>query len=527
MARDTSTGSAAGPPPVRSFFDEQASRRRHARWWAALCAIAILVMGLPLAVVLTPLVFGAAVAGVRLANLAVRVPEGVWAGLHHLAGLVPAALDQWLGDGPSGSLGRLDLAAALAVLLVPGVGAMVAVWAGLRRLGREVVPQAVLARLEAREPRSGDLEERQLVNVVQEMALAAGVPSPRVLLVDDPSPNAALVGPSAEGAVVVVTRGVLERCDRGETQGIAALLVASAANGDPRLTLTVTTVFQAVGFVFTVLDAFMGWSPTAWRELVKTVGWMFRGHRSPATAEAVSESLEGRLSPERYDGLQGLASDAGEDAPRSRAGRLLKRLPVFWLLLFPLLLVYLVVLLVRMEVEMLRLVIVGPLVGAMLRTRRYLADATAVQLTRDPTEVARGLAALAGDPAAPPGGAWLEHLFVVAPERSAEGSDHPGSVGSHPKIERRLRRLVALGADRSDPAFAAAGARRPGFRERLRRDGSRGIAGFVVFLAFIGPLLLLAAYLMAMVVGAILLFAAGASALFAGAVLRLIDQLVL
>jgi len=327
--------------------------------------------------------------------------------------------------------------------------------------------------------------------------------------------------------VAVVTRGVLERCDRDETQGVAALLVASAANGDQHLTLTVTTVFQTMGFVFTVLDAFMGWSPAAWRELVQSLGWLLRRRRSPAAAQEVAESLEGRLSPEREDGLQGLASDAGEAEPKTRGGRLLKRLPLLWLFVLPLLLVYLVVQLVRMEVQMLRILIVGPLVGAMLRTRRYLGDATAVQLTRAPTEVARGLMALAGDASPPPGGAWLEHLWVAAPQRPTKSSEHPGSIGSHPKLERRLRRLVALGADRSDPAVAAAAAKGTGLREALRRGGSRGVIQFVVFMGFMGPLLLVALYLMAMVVGAILLFAAGASVLFAGGVLRLIDQLIL
>lgn len=522
------TTAAVAPGRLRrSFYDEQASRRRHARWWAAFCGVAILVMGLPLTAVLTPLVFGAVAVGVRLVDLVAPVPAGVWAALHHLAGRVPAALDAWVGGAPAGSFGRLDLAAALAVLLVPGVAAMVAVWAGFRRLARDVVPDAVLARLGAREPRAGDLDERQLVDVVEEMAIAAGLPAPRVLLIDQEAPNAALVGSSPERAVLVMTRGVLKRCDRAETQGVAALLVASAANGDPRLTLAVTAIFQAIGFVFTVLDAFMGWSPSAWREMVRALGWMFRSRRSPATAEAVAESLEGRLVPERYDGLIGLASDAVETEPRTRGGRLLNRFPVLRFFLLPLLLVYVIVFLVRAEVQLLRLLVVGPLMAAMLRARRYLADATAVQLSRDPTEVARGLAALAGEGVAPPGGAWLEHLFLAAPERSGAEGKRPGPVASHPKLERRLRRLITLGADPEDPVLAAAAARRPGFRELLRRQGRRGVAEMTLFALVIGPLLLLAAYLLAMVMGMFLVVAAGGSALFAGAVLRLIDWLVL
>ena len=55
-------------------------------------------------------------------------------------------------------------------------------------------------------PPSGDLEERQLVNLVEEMALAAGVPPPRVMVVDSPDANAAVAGRSVRDVTIIVPR---------------------------------------------------------------------------------------------------------------------------------------------------------------------------------------------------------------------------------------------------------------------------------------------------------------------------------
>ena len=61
---------------------------------------------------------------------------------------------------------------------------------------------ALLA-LKAREPNQSDLKELRLADVVQEMAIAAGLPAPRVMLIDAPGANAAAIGTSPEDARIV------------------------------------------------------------------------------------------------------------------------------------------------------------------------------------------------------------------------------------------------------------------------------------------------------------------------------------
>jgi heat shock protein HtpX len=89
-------------------------------------------------------------------------------------------------------------------------------------------------------------------------------------------------------------------------------------------------------------------------------------------------------------------------------------------------------------------------VGLLWRSRRYLADATAVQLTRNPTGLARGLRHLGDAGAVIPGGEAVAHLFVVGPtDERARGSftEREGLLMSmHPALKRRLARLERMGA---------------------------------------------------------------------------------
>ena len=65
-------------------------------------------------------------------------------------------------------------------------------------------------------------EQRQLVNVVEEMAIASGVPKPRVWVVPDEDPNAFATGRDAESASIAVTEGLLKTLSRDELQGVVA-----------------------------------------------------------------------------------------------------------------------------------------------------------------------------------------------------------------------------------------------------------------------------------------------------------------
>jgi Zn-dependent protease with chaperone function len=86
------------------------------------------------------------------------------------------------------------------------------------------------------------------------------------------------------------------------------------------------------------------------------------------------------------------------------------------LILMPLLPLIMMRLAAAIAYGLLSLFMLGPLVALVLRTRRRLADATAVQLTRHPDGLACALVHLAGLAHAVPGVGWAEMLFIVGPE---------------------------------------------------------------------------------------------------------------
>lgn len=83
------------------------------------------------------------------------------------------------------------------------------------------------------------LAELQLQNAAEEMAIAAGIPAPKLHVVEDPSLNAFACG-ARDRSAIVVTRGLLERLDRDELQGVLAHETAHIRNGD---TLLMTALF--------------------------------------------------------------------------------------------------------------------------------------------------------------------------------------------------------------------------------------------------------------------------------------------
>jgi Zn-dependent protease with chaperone function len=90
-----------------------------------------------------------------------------------------------------------------------------------------------------------NLNERKLLNVVEEMAIASGTPVPAVYVMDDePAINAFAAGLTTSDAVVAVTRGTLEKLNRDELQGVVGHEFSHILNGDMRLNLRIAaTVF--------------------------------------------------------------------------------------------------------------------------------------------------------------------------------------------------------------------------------------------------------------------------------------------
>jgi Zn-dependent protease with chaperone function len=93
------------------------------------------------------------------------------------------------------------------------------------------------------DPRTADLSERRLLNVVEEMAIAAGIPVPAVfLLEDEPGINAFAAGLTTSDAAVCVTSGTMQKLTRDELQGVIAHEFSHILNGDMRLNLRIAAI---------------------------------------------------------------------------------------------------------------------------------------------------------------------------------------------------------------------------------------------------------------------------------------------
>jgi Zn-dependent protease with chaperone function len=129
---------------------------------------------------------------------------------------------------------ELFLWVALATLAVIIGGSLIKIKA-LRR-GGSYVAESLGGR--GIHPATTDPRERVLVNVVEEMALASGVPVPMIYVLDNEAGiNAFAAGYTYEDAVVAVTRGCLEQLNRDELQGVVAHEFSHILNGDMRLNL--------------------------------------------------------------------------------------------------------------------------------------------------------------------------------------------------------------------------------------------------------------------------------------------------
>src|SRR5688572_5936063 len=82
-----------------------------------------------------------------------------------------------------------------------------------------------------------DADERKLLNVVEEIAIASGTPVPEVYLLEDPAINAFAAGFKPQDAVIGITRGAIEQLNRDELQGVIAHEFSHIFNGDMRLNI--------------------------------------------------------------------------------------------------------------------------------------------------------------------------------------------------------------------------------------------------------------------------------------------------
>lgn len=139
--------------------------------------------------------------------------------------------------------GYLFGAGPFGLILAAGI-ALVTSWASYVAGDR-----VVLAVSRARAVTAADAP--RLHNLVEGLAIAAGIPKPKVFIVDDPAPNAFATGRDPEHASIAVTSGLLEKMNRIELEGVVAHELAHVANRDTRVLLITATL---VGIVVLIAD---------------------------------------------------------------------------------------------------------------------------------------------------------------------------------------------------------------------------------------------------------------------------------
>lgn len=232
-------------------------------------------------------------------------------------------------------------------------------------------------------PQTQDLAERRLLNVVEEMALASGLPVPPVYVLDhEPSINAFAAGHQPSDAVIGVSRGCLEYLTRDELQGVMGHEFSHILNGDMRLDLRLT------GTIFGIL-------------VLAVLGYYIMRFTS----------ISGRSS----------SSDDKKSGGAEAA--------IFVLGLALMVIGYVGV-------------FFGKLIkAAVSRQREYLADSAAVQFTRYPAGIAGALKKIGGLPAssriADAHAEEVSHMFF---SDAFEGM-FLNFFATHPPLDERIRRL--------------------------------------------------------------------------------------
>ena len=127
--------------------------------------------------------------------------------------------------------------ATFAALIIGGISA----WSGLQGGARSVLGSSGALPASQDDPRY-----KQLHNVVEEMAIAAGLPKPQVYVIPDPDPNAFATGKDPDHACIAVTQGLLDSLDREELQGVVAHEMGHVRNYDIRLMTVIAALIGAV-----------------------------------------------------------------------------------------------------------------------------------------------------------------------------------------------------------------------------------------------------------------------------------------
>ncbi len=267
------------------------------------------------------------------------------------------------------------------VLLIAGGGTIgVILLASLVKMiqlssGGKAVAEALGGRLVHPDSREPDL--RKLLNVVEEMAIASGCPVPPVYLVEDDSINAFAAGYQPSSAVIGVTTGCVRRLNRDELQGVMAHEFSHIVHGDMRLNIRLT------GLIFGIMA-------------IGFIGWICFRFIGPALARGGGRKNDGAAAGLGIMGV-GLALMA-----IGGIGTLVARL----------------------------------IQAAVSRQREFLADAAAVDYTRNPRGIADALRTIGGMPKNTmdrAAASEFEHFFFTPALATA--------FATHPPLPERIARI--------------------------------------------------------------------------------------
>src|SRR3954452_9860540 len=222
----------------------------------------------------------------------------------------------------------------------------------------------------------------ELMNVVQEMAIAANVPMPAVYLIEDTAPNAFATGRDPAHASIAITTGLLEKLDREELQGVIGHELSHVRNLDIRFSLVVGVMVGAIAILADFFLRFPFWG-----------------------------GMGGRRSSSRDSGGNGIQA---------------------------------VILVVAIVLAILAPIISRFIQLAVSRQREYLADASSVELTRNPYGLERALAKIGGDQEVlEVANRGTQHMYFTNPIKKFEARSS-GLMSTHPPILDRINRLRQL-----------------------------------------------------------------------------------
>lgn len=220
-------------------------------------------------------------------------------------------------------------------------------------------------------------DEKRLVNIVEEMSIAAGISVPRIYLMEGEGINAFAAGYSVNNAVIGVTRGCLQKLSRQELQGVIAHEFSHIINGDMKINIQLIGLLHGI-----LLLSIVG------RTLMRATSRGRGKGRGPLIAVGLSLMIIGSIGV--------------------FFGRLIK--------------------------------------AGVSRQREFLADATAVQYTRDPGGIYGALKKISlddhGSVVDNPASEEVSHLFFGNAVTSSFLGQAFGLLASHPPLKERMKRVL-------------------------------------------------------------------------------------